>query len=243
VAPEEAAVSVVLEAVSAPLGPFALTVDLVAAARVTAVFGASGAGKTSLLEIVAGLRRPATGRVVLNGRVLDDTAAGVHIPSRLRGVGYVPQDDTLFPHLSVAANLGYARAVSLAAATRVADVLELGPLLSRRPAGLSGGERRRVALGRALLSSPEVLLLDEPLTGLDAPLKERVLSYFVRIRDEFAIPTLYVSHAPEEVLALADEVVVLERGCVVTRGRPVDVFVPSSAPAWQAFAHRTDAFP
>ncbi len=235
--------SVVLEAVSAPLGPFALTVDLVAAARVTAVFGASGAGKTSLLEIVAGLRRPATGRVVLNGRVLDDTAAGVHIPSRLRGVGYVPQDDTLFPHLSVAANLGYARAVSLAAATRVADVLELGPLLSRRPAGLSGGERRRVALGRALLSSPEVLLLDEPLTGLDAPLKERVLSYFVRIRDEFAIPTLYVSHAPEEVLALADEVVVLERGCVVTRGRPVDVFVPSSAPAWQAFAHRTDAFP
>lgn len=235
--------SVVLEAVSAPLGPFALTVDLVAAARVTAVFGASGAGKTSLLEIVAGLRRPATGRVVLNGRVLDDTAAGVHIPSRLRGVGYVPQDDTLFPHLSVAANLGYARAVSLAAATRVADVLELGPLLSRRPAGLSGGERRRVALGRALLSSPEVLLLDEPLTGLDAPLKERVLSYFVRIRDEFAIPTLYVSHAPEEVLALADEVVVLERGCVVTRGRPVDVFVPSSAPTWQAFAHRTDAFP
>lgn len=225
--------SLVLEGVRAPLGPFTLAVDLTAAARVTAVFGASGAGKTSLLEIVAGLRSPSTGRVVLNGRVLDDAGAGVHLPPRLRRVGYVSQDDTLFPHLSVTANLGYARAASPSAATRVTDVLELGPLLSRRPAGLSGGERRRVALGRALLSSPEVLLLDEPLTGLDAPLKERVLSYLVRIRDEFAIPTLYVSHAPEEVLSLADDVLVLERGRVVTRGRPAEVFVPSSEPAWR----------
>ena len=225
--------SVVLDGIRAPLGPFTLAVDLAAAARVTAIFGASGAGKTSLLEIVAGLRRPAAGRVVLNGRVLDDAGAGVHLPPRLRRVGYVPQDDTLFPHLSVAANLGYARAASPSAAARVADVLELGPFLSRRPAGLSGGERRRVALGRALLSSPEVLLLDEPLTGLDAPLKERVLTYLVRVRDEFAIPTLYVSHAPDEVFALADAVLVLERGRVVTRGHPADVFAPSSEPGYR----------
>jgi molybdate transport system ATP-binding protein len=233
VAAAETGVSVVFEGVDVPLGPFTLDVDLTASARVTAVFGASGAGKTSLLEIVAGLRRPASGRVLLNSRVLEDAGAGIHLPPRLRRVGYVPQDDTLFPHLSVAANLGYARAAPPAAVARVADVLELGPFLARRPAGLSGGERRRVALGRALLSSPEVLLLDEPLTGLDAPLKERVLSYLVRVRDEFAIPTLYVSHAAEEVLALADEVLVLERGRIVLRGRPADVFVPSSEPAWR----------
>ena len=225
--------SVVLDGIRAPLGPFTLAVDLAAAARVTAIFGASGAGKTSLLEIVAGLRRPAAGRVVLNGRVLDDAGAGVHLPPRLRRVGYVPQDDTLFPHLSVAANLGYARAASPSAAARVADVLELGPLLSRRPAGLSGGERRRVALGRALLSSPEVLLLDEPLTGLDAPLKERVLTYLVRVRDTFAIPTLYVSHSPEEVVALADDVLVLDRGVLALRGAPAAVFELASEPGYR----------
>ena len=234
--------SVVLESVRAPLGPFTLDVDLTAAARVTAVFGASGAGKTSLLEIVAGLRRPAAGRVLLNGRVLDDAGAGVHLPPRLRRVGYVPQDDTLFPHLSVAANLGYARAASLAAATRVTDVLELGPLLARRPGGLSGGERRRVALGRALLSFPEILLLDEPLTGLDVPLKERVLSYLVRIRDEFAIPTLYVSHAPDEVVALADDVVVLDRGAIALRGAPAAVFELASEPGYRLRRRRSELF-
>ncbi len=232
-APAEADVSLALERVQAPLGPFTLEVDATATARVTAVFGASGAGKTSLLEIVAGLRRPASGRVLLNGRVLDDSGTGVHVPPRLRRVGYVPQDDTLFPHLSVAANLGYARAASPAAASRVADVLELGPLLPRRPAGLSGGERRRVSLGRALLASPEILLLDEPLTGLDAPLKERVLSYLLRVREEFAIPTLYVSHAPDEVFALAGEVLVLERGALARRGAPGDVFALSAEPAYR----------
>lgn len=225
--------SLVLEGVRAPLGPFTLVVDLATAARVTAVFGASGAGKTSVLEIVAGLRLPEAGRVVLDGRVLDDAAAGIHVLPRLRRVGYVPQDDTVFPHLSVGANLGFARAASAAAASRVADVLELGPLLARRPAGLSGGERRRIALGRALLSSPEILLLDEPLTGLDAPLKERVLAHLRRVREEFAVPTLYVSHSAEEVLALADDVLVLEQGRVVTRGRPAEVFVPSSEAAWR----------
>ncbi len=225
--------SLALEGLRAPLGPFDLDVDASATARVTAVFGPSGAGKTSLLEIVAGLRRPAGGRVVLGGRVLDDAAARVHVPPRLRRVGYVPQDDTLFPHLTVARNLAYARAGSPSAFARVADVLELGPLLGRLPARLSGGERRRVALGRALLASPEILLLDEPLTGLDGALKERVLAHLGRVRDEFQLPTLYVSHAPEEVLALADDVLVLERGRVVQRGRPAEVFVPAAAPSWR----------
>ncbi len=230
--------SLVLEGIRASLGPFTLAVDAAATARVTAVFGASGAGKTSLLEIVAGLRRPANGRLLLNGRVLDDAAARRHVPSRLRRVGYVPQDDTLFPHLSVAANLGYARAASPAAAAHVADVLELGPLLPRRPAGLSGGERRRVALGRALLASPEILLLDEPLTGLDAPLKERVLAHLQRVREEFAVPTLYVSHDPDEVFAFADEVLVLERGAIVLRGAPSDVFDLAAEPGYRLREHR-----
>jgi molybdate transport system ATP-binding protein len=233
VAEAKARVSLAFERLRAPLGPFTLDVDAAATARVTAVFGASGAGKTSLLEIVAGLRRPSAGRVLLNGRVLDDAVARVHVPTRLRRVGYVPQDDTLFPHLSVAANLGYARAASPAAASRVAGVLELGPLLPRRPAGLSGGERRRVALGRALLASPEILLLDEPLTGLDAPLKDRVLAHLRRVQDEFRVPTLYVSHAPDEVLTLADEVLVLERGRVVLRGAPADVFEAAAEPGYR----------
>ncbi len=232
--------SLVLEGLRAPLGPFTLAVDAAATARVTAVFGASGAGKTSLLEIVAGLRRPAAGRVLLNGRVLDDAAARVHVSPRLRRVGYVPQDDTLFPHLSVAANLLYARASSPAARARVAEVLELEPLLSRRPAGLSGGEKRRVALGRALLSSPEILLLDEPLTGLDTPLKERVLAHLRRVREEFRVPTLYVSHAPDEVLAFADDVLVLERGAIALRGAPRDVFAPAAEPAYTIRRRHTE---
>jgi len=225
--------SLTLEAVRLALEPFVLSVDAAAGTGVTALFGASGAGKTSLLEVVAGLRRPEEGRVVLNGRVLDDAGRGLHVPPRLRRVGYVPQDDTLFPHLSVAANLAYARGASARDRARAVDVLELGPLLPRRPASLSGGERRRVALARALLASPEILLLDEPLTGLDAPLKARVLAHLRRVREEFAIPTLYVSHAPEEVLALADDVLVLERGAVARRGAPADVFELAAEPAYR----------
>lgn len=225
--------SLALEGLRLALEPFTLAVDAAAGARVTALFGASGAGKTSLLEVVAGLRRPDAGRVVLNGRVLDDARAGLHVPPRLRRVGYVPQDDTLFPHLTVAANLAYARAAAPAARARVVDVLELGPLLPRRPASLSGGERRRAALARALLASPELLLLDEPLTGLDAPLRARVLAHLRRVRDEFAVPTLYVSHAPDEVLALADEVLVFERGAVARRGAPHEVFELASEPAYR----------
>jgi molybdate transport system ATP-binding protein len=221
-------VRLLLEAVRLPLAPFILEVDAEIAANVTAVFGPSGSGKTSLLEIIAGLRPPESGCVALDGRRLDDAEAGLHVPPRLRRIGYVPQDDTLFPHLSVARNLAYglkagARHDAVLGRSRVLDVLELGTFLDRHPDSLSGGEKRRVAFGRALLTSPELLLLDEPLSGIDEALKGRILEYLRRVKATFAIPTLYVTHDAGEVLALADEVLVLERGRIVTRGVPEHV--------------------
>jgi molybdate transport system ATP-binding protein len=197
-------------------------------AHVTAVFGQSGAGKTSLLEAVAGLRHPERGRIVLSGRALDDAAAGIHVPPRQRSVGYVTQDDSLFPHLSVAGNLRYGAGRGVAhkaplGEDRIVETLGLASLLDRSPATLSGGERRRVALGRALLSAPEILLLDEPLSGLDRPLKERVLEHLLKVKAAFPLPILYVTHEAAEVTLLADEVVVLDAGRLVDRGVPVDV--------------------
>ncbi len=217
-----------LEGLRLPLTPFTVELDLALSAHVTAVFGPSGAGKTSLLEAVAGLRHPEGGRVVLSGRVLDDAAAGIRVPPRERAVGYVTQDDSLFPHLSVAGNLRYGAGRGVARKApfgedRIVETLGLASLLERRPATLSGGERRRVALGRALLSEPEILLLDEPLSGLDRPLKERVLEHLLKIKAAFPLPILYVTHEAAEVAALADEVVVLDAGHLVTRGAPADV--------------------
>lgn len=219
-----------LEGFRLPLASFALEIDAVLDAHVTAVFGPSGAGKTSLLEAVAGLKRPEAGRIVLSDRVLDDARTGTHAPSRGRAVGYVTQDDSLFPHLSVLGNLRYgarrhgAGGAALAE-SRVVEVLGLSSLLDRRPSTLSGGERRRVALGRALLSGPEILLLDEPLSGLERALKERVLEHLLRIREAFPIPILFVTHEATEVVALADEVVLLESGRIRARGAPRDVLI------------------
>jgi molybdate transport system ATP-binding protein len=198
-----------------PLAHFTLEVTVEMRARSTALYGASGAGKTSLLEVIAGLRRPVSGRIELNGRVVTDE--GVFVPPRLRRVGYVSQDDALFPHLSVRQNIFYgAREKSH---DGIIDILEIGPLLDRGVKRLSGGERKRVALARALLSDPDVLLLDEPLTGVDIALRDRVLEYLVRIRDEVAIPTIYVTHQLDEVRMMCEEVVVLERGRVVSVSR------------------------
>ena len=217
-----------LEGLRLPLTPFALELDAALSAHVTAVFGPSGAGKTSLLEAVAGLRHPEKGRIVLSGRVLDDVAAGVRVPPRQRAVGYVTQDDSLFPHLSVAGNLRYGAGRGVARKAplgedRIVDTLGLASLLDRSPATLSGGERRRVALGRALLSAPEILLLDEPLSGLDRPLKERVLEHLLKVKAAFPVPILYVTHEEAEVAALADEVVVLDAGRIAGRGRPAEL--------------------
>jgi molybdate transport system ATP-binding protein len=231
--------SLVLENLRLPLAPFTLEVDAECRAPVTGLFGASGSGKTSLLELIAGLRRPAEGRIALGRRVLTDVAGGAFLPPQARRVGYVPQEGALFPHLPVRGNLlyGHARPPAPAPAgltlDHVTEVLEIAPLLDRRIGSLSGGEKQRVALGRALLRAPQLLLLDEPLAGLDQPLKERLLPYLRRVRDEFAIPMVYVTHSPDEVVALCDEVIVLEAGRVRRLGRTADHFAPSPEPRHQ----------
>lgn len=193
------------------------------------LFGPSGAGKTSVLEAIAGLRRAARGRIEVAGRVWLDSGRGVLLAPERRGVGYVPQEALLFPHLDVLGNLrsGERRARDSARRLpieRVLGVLELEPLAHRPVSALSGGERQRVALGRALCSAPELLLLDEPLASLDLALRRRILPYLLRVRDEFGIPTLHVSHDPSETTLLAREVAVLEAGRVVARGRPESIF-------------------
>ena len=206
-----------LTAVRLPLAHFDLAVTVALSKRVTGIFGPSGAGKTSLLEIVAGLRPRMTGRVVLDGVVFDDTAAGVRVEARHRRIGYVPQENALFPHLSVLGNIRYgARGADV---EHVVAVLELGPLLRRDVKTLSGGEQKRVALARALVISPRLLLLDEPLAGLDRPLHERILRFLQRIRDDFGVPMLYVTHDLPELGAIAEEIVVLDRGAIA----PTDV--------------------
>ncbi|HLL85237.1 MAG TPA: molybdenum ABC transporter ATP-binding protein [Longimicrobium sp.] len=207
-----------------PLEDFALEVALTPFERALAVVGQSGSGKTSLLEAIAGLRRRARGRIVLGERTLFDSARGVWVPPEHRRVGYVPQDVLLFPHLSARGNVRFGLRQGEGSERRFDEavaLLELAPLLDRAPGTLSGGERQRVALARALCAGPELLLLDEPLSALDPALKERVLPYLLRVRDEAKVPMLYVTHQPGEARVLAREVVVLERGRVRARG-PVD---------------------
>ena len=200
--------SIVIRDLVLPLAHHQLEVSVEMRARTTALYGPSGSGKTSLLEAIAGLRTPAAGRIELMGRTVFD-ADRVFVPPRERRVGYVPQDDALFPHLSVRRNIFYGGPED-ADATHVIDVLEISQLLDRGVTRLSGGERKRVALARALLSHPDVLLLDEPLAGVDLELRTRVLAYLVRVRDEFPIPMVYVTHQREEVSAICEEMVVLE---------------------------------
>ena len=190
---------------------------------VTALFGPSGAGKTSIVQAIAGLFRPDEGRIRVNDRVVLDTKQGIAVPPNARRMGYVFQDSRLFPHMSVEDNLlfGWRRAKAQADSreiARVIDLLGLGELTARRPRHLSGGERQRVALGRALLSSPELLLLDEPMAALDLARRAEILPYLERLRDDARLPMLYVSHAVDEVARLADEIVVLRSGKVAAQG-------------------------
>jgi molybdate transport system ATP-binding protein len=217
-------------AVQLPRDRFVLEVDVASDDHVLGIFGPSGSGKTSLLEVVAGLERGATGRVGIGGKLWLDSARGVFMRPEARRVGYVPQDALLFPHLDVKENLlaGARRARRLSRPVEemlrsVSATLGLEPLWSRDVSNLSGGERQRVALGRALCSAPELLLLDEPLSALDMPLRRRLLGFIRRVREDFDIPMLVVSHDPTEVQALCDSVVVLREGRVVARGAPHDV--------------------
>jgi molybdate transport system ATP-binding protein len=209
-----------------PLANFTLDIDASFDARVTSIFGPSGSGKTTILDAIAGLRPIQTGEIEVNGRILYSSARRVNLRARDRGIGYVPQEGALFPHFSVRKNIlfganraayGNFRGLEL---SHVADVLEIDALLDRPVTKLSGGEAQRVALARAILSLPELLLLDEPLAALDIGLKERILPYLRRVRDEFAIPMLYVTHNVTEVFALADWVIMMREGKIVEQGVP-----------------------
>ena len=202
------------------LGAFRLAVRFETAGGVTALFGPSGAGKTSLVNVIAGLLTPDCGAIRLDDAVLFNAAAGINVPPHRRGIGYVFQDGRLFPHLSVRQNLDYGRRMSgraqdAAEFERVAKLLDIGALLDRRPRTLSGGERQRVAVGRALLMRPRLLLLDEPLASLDIGHKREILPYLIRLRDEAGVPMVYVSHTAAELRLIATNVIRMDGGRVV----------------------------
>lgn len=211
------------------LSDFNLDVTINATSGVTVLFGPSGSGKTTIANIVAGLLRPDWCQLSLADRVLCDTKAGIWVPPHLRRIGYIFQDARLMPHLTVQNNLRYGRRFRKTARVQhpfdeVVELLGIEPLLSRRPAHLSGGEKQRVAIARALLSDPELLIADEPLAALDHARKMEILPYFERLRDALSIPILYVSHSPTEVARLATHVVSLSAGCVTHQGSYEDVF-------------------
>jgi molybdate transport system ATP-binding protein len=214
------------------LAHFALDIDVQCRYAITAIYGPSGAGKTSLLNMVAGLLRPDSGEIVLDDKVLFSRAQNIDLAPEKRRIGYVFQDELLFPHLTVEANLRYGHDLLPAnerrfAPAQIVELLQLGPLLERKPRKLSGGERQRVALGRALLSSPLLLLMDEPLASLDQGLKSRIIPYLRHIRRELEIPILYISHSVAEILELTSQVIVLDQGRVLAHG---DFFKIASQP-------------
>lgn len=192
-------------------GSFRRRVDIRSDHRVLALVGESGAGKSSVLHAIAGLVTPQRGRIAIAGRTLFDAERGIDVPAHQRRIGYVFQDVRLFPHLDVRHNLlygfhGAARGQPRFDLAAIVELLGIGALLRRRIAGLSGGEMQRVAIGRALLSQPRILLLDEPLSALDMGRRDELLPYLQRVRDETALPMIYVSHLPDEVRRIADEV-------------------------------------
>lgn len=212
-----------------------INVNFESTGRLTALFGPSGCGKTTVINVIAGLLRPAEARIALDGDVFVDTASGRWTPPHLRRIGYVFQDARLLPHLTVQQNLRYGRWFTAASAryvdeAAVVELLGLSSLLARRPVHLSGGERQRVAIGRALLQSPRLLLMDEPLASLDDARKHEILPYVERLRDELKIPVVYVSHVLGEVTRLASDIILMSKGHVISAG-PVRDVLPTLAAA------------
>ena len=210
------------------MGTFRLAARFFASPGVTALFGPSGSGKTTIINLLAGLLRPERGKISLLGLPLVDTTEHKFVPSHKRRVGLVYQDAQLFPHLNVRQNLMFGRWFAGGGdqhvpVDAVIDGLGIGALMTRRPAGLSGGEKQRVALARALLSSPKLLLLDEPLAGLDQERKLEILGLIERVRDDFAVPMIYVTHSSDEVRRLASKVIVLRDGKVSATGSPLEI--------------------
>jgi molybdate transport system ATP-binding protein len=221
------------------LGAFQLDAAFMSEGGVTALFGASGSGKTSIIRMLTGLAHPDEGRVILDGDIIVDTARGISIPKHKRRFGVVFQDNRLFPHLSVRQNLNYGRwFVSKPdpdnSFDSIVELLGLNLLLDRRPTNLSGGEKQRVAIGRALLSSPRLLLMDEPLAALDETRKAEILPYLEALRDQMNIPIIYVSHSVAEVARLADKVIVLDNGSVTMAGPVANVLNQPSVSLMQA---------
>jgi molybdate transport system ATP-binding protein len=209
-------------------GDFDIDANIQAGPGITALFGRSGAGKSTLINMVAGLVTPLSGVIEVAGETLFDSSKNIDLKPEHRGVGYVFQDARLFPHMIVASNLGYGMkrlpsALHAATFDRVVELLDLTALLTRRPSTLSGGEKQRVAIARALLSNPRVLLMDEPLSSLDAQRKSEVLPYIERLSTDFALPVLYVSHAVDEVVRLADTLVLVDHGHIKAQGRVEDI--------------------
>lgn len=207
-------------------GAFSLDVCIDCAAEgVTALFGRSGSGKTTLINLIAGLEKPDAGRIAIGSGILFDSSAGIDVPPERRGLGYIFQDSRLFPHYSVRGNLRYGmkRRDGPYDFDQVVELLGLGAMLERRPHRLSGGERQRVAIGRALLANPRVLLMDEPLASLDGARKDEIMAFIERLRDDLEISIVYVSHNMDEVIRLADNLVVLDEGRVAAMGDVVDV--------------------
>lgn len=222
------------------LSVFPLRLDLKIEGSIVAVFGPSGAGKTSMLDLLAGLRKNSSGRITLDDTVLQDSRRSLFTPPRLRHIGYVSQSESLFPHLSVRGNVTYGIRSGVRRSETpmdlIIELLEIGNLLERGIRHLSGGEKQRVAIARALIARPRLLLLDEPLSGLDATRKNKVLGYLRTIRDELSVPMLYVTHHAEEIMALADRVIVLDRGEVTGSGNPKEIFRLRQVAEWEVAA-------
>lgn len=216
--------------ISQRLGNFTLAASFTGTGRLTALFGASGSGKTSIVRAIAGLTRPDEGEISIDGRVLSNTASRIFLPSHRRQIGYVFQDARLFPHMTCRQNLLYGRWFTpkrerYGDVEQIVGLLGIGHLLDRHPAKLSGGERQRVAIGRALAASPKLLLMDEPLASLDENRKAEILPYIERLRDEAGIPIVYVSHSIAEVARLADQVVMMGDGKVLASGPTTEVML------------------
>ncbi|MCF3936261.1 molybdenum ABC transporter ATP-binding protein [Acuticoccus sp. M5D2P5] len=215
-------------------GAFTLDAAFEAPAGITALFGRSGSGKTTIVNAVAGLFTPDTGRIVAADTVLLDTARGIDLPASRRRIGYVFQEGRLFPHLTVRQNLSFGRWFAPRGAVRadfghVVEMLGIGHLLARRPGRLSGGEKQRVAIGRALLSAPHLLLMDEPLASLDDARKDEILPYLERLRDGTDVPILYVSHSLAEVARIATTIVAIHNGRVIRAGPAGDILADPDA--------------
>ena len=209
------------------MGDFQLNTEFYADIGITAIFGPSCAGKSTLVNLIAGLVKPDTGYIKILNEVIFESQQKINVPANKRGIGFVFQDARLFPHMKVESNLKYSnrfgRKGHLSSFTEIVEVLNLGLILHRLPGNLSGGEKQRVAIGRALLSNPKILILDEPLTGLDEGLKAEVIPYLEFLRDNFKIPILYISHSQSEVVRLSDRIVVLEKGRILEQGKTLQI--------------------